>query len=268
MTSSIWRLVRVIRCRWPTGRGRGAGQGDVDRGPRRGGPRARAASSSAARASSICLERLPGLVGAAADRAALLRREVGDPAQDPGQLGLAAEVADPQLLELGGAARRRDRRLGLACDLLDPLEHQHLAGLRHRRGDDIRSQAIAAAAATLSDSAPPGRRGIVSLASHSREHLGGQALALGAEAERRPAPIRARRVPRRRGRPARPAAPGSRRPRPAPAAWRRSSPCSPGPPSARTGSAQPGPRTTVPSSRASAVRMIVPTLPGSPTPCR
>ena len=80
-------------------------------------------------------------------------------------------------------------------------------------GDDNRSQAIAAAAATLSDSAPPGRSGIVTSTSHSREDLGGQALALGAEAERRDAG-RAPRGPRRRARRAPPAAPASRRPGP------------------------------------------------------
>ena len=45
------------------------------------------------------LERLAGLVGRLADRAALLGRELGHPAQEVGQLGLAAQVAHARLLQ-------------------------------------------------------------------------------------------------------------------------------------------------------------------------
>ena len=48
------------------------------------------------------LERAAHLVGLLADGAALLGRQLADGAQRRGQLGLPAEVAHPQLLELGG----------------------------------------------------------------------------------------------------------------------------------------------------------------------
>ncbi len=69
------------------------------------------------------LERLAGAVGAASDRPPLLLGEARDPAQDRGQLGFAAEVADPQLLELGGAPRGLDRGGGLGSYLLDTVKH-------------------------------------------------------------------------------------------------------------------------------------------------
>ena len=69
------------------------------------------------------LERLAGLVGRPPDRAALLRRELGDAAQQVRQLRLAAEVRDPRVLELGGAGRRGDRRGPLRLELLDPVPH-------------------------------------------------------------------------------------------------------------------------------------------------
>ncbi len=58
-----------------------------------------------------------------------------------GQLRLAAEVADPQLLELGGRTGGGDRRLGLGADLGDPLDHcSSLARVRGQSAaaDDIR----------------------------------------------------------------------------------------------------------------------------------
>src|SRR5262249_53604428 len=64
-----------------------------------------------------------GFVGTGPDRAAFLGRQLGDAAQNRGQLRLAAEVADPQLLQLGAAGRGLDRRRGLAPDLLDPIKH-------------------------------------------------------------------------------------------------------------------------------------------------
>ena len=208
---------------------RRAGQGDVD-------PVARQPRSSSARVElggaplEQLLQRLARPVGAAADLAPFLLGQLGDAAQDRRQLGFAAEVADPQLLQLGGARRGLDRGRGLRLDLLDPLEHRSAASCM--AGDDIRSQAIAAAAATLSDSAPPGA-------------AGSSPAARTPPAPRRAAP-RARRRGRgspRRASASRPlAAVGDqRRPRPrrrldlrpAAAAGRRPSPCSPAPPSAR-----------------------------------
>jgi hypothetical protein len=46
------------------------------------------------------LERLPHRVGCLADPSALLRRQLADRAQRGGQLRLAAEVADPDVLQL------------------------------------------------------------------------------------------------------------------------------------------------------------------------
>jgi hypothetical protein len=48
------------------------------------------------------LERLADLVGLLAGRAALLRRQLADRTQRLGQLGLAPQVADAQLLQLRG----------------------------------------------------------------------------------------------------------------------------------------------------------------------
>jgi hypothetical protein len=64
------------------------------------------------------LERLLDLVAALADGTPLLRRQVLDRAQHLRQLGFAAEVPHPQLLELGRRPGGRDRLLGLAADLL------------------------------------------------------------------------------------------------------------------------------------------------------
>ena len=80
------------------------------------------------------LERLAHLVRGLADRAALLRRQVADAAQDAGQLGLAAQVADAQLLERGGLGGGGDGGLRLAAQLVE-------AGGRvsHRRAILVRS---------------------------------------------------------------------------------------------------------------------------------
>jgi hypothetical protein len=48
------------------------------------------------------LQRLPGLVSSLADRPALIVGQISDPTQDPGQLRLAAQITDPQLLQLLG----------------------------------------------------------------------------------------------------------------------------------------------------------------------
>ena len=82
-----------------------------------------AASSSARARLDRGLERLARLVGGAADGAALLRRELGDAAQQVRQLGLAAQEAHPHVLELGRARRLGDRRLPGGAQLADPLVH-------------------------------------------------------------------------------------------------------------------------------------------------
>ena len=96
-------------------RPRGTRQGDVDRA---GGERALQLGSLELRLAGLELApRAPGAPRspADADRPALLGRELRDPAQDRGQLGLAAEVADPQLLERAGVRGGGDRRRGLAA---------------------------------------------------------------------------------------------------------------------------------------------------------
>ena len=190
----------MIRCRWPSRRAGAPGQGDVD--PVVGQPRLELARVELGGPRlELRLERLLGLVGALADRPALLLGQLGDPAQDRGQLRFAAEVADPQLLELGGARRRRRSRPRPRPRISDiRSEASHVAFLA-MAGDDIRSQAIAAAAATLSDSAPPRAQRDRQPRVAALEHLGREALALGAEAERSAAPVEPPRAARRRGRP-------------------------------------------------------------------
>jgi hypothetical protein len=63
--------------------------------------------------SDLLLESLLGLVGAGPDRPALFCRQLADPAQDRGQLRLAPEIPDPQLLERSAVRGGVDRRLGL-----------------------------------------------------------------------------------------------------------------------------------------------------------
>ena len=70
------------------------------------------------------LERLAGGVRRLADGGALLGLELRDLAQHLRQLGLAAEIAHPQLLELSARRGRADRGLGLPAKLLDAVAHQ------------------------------------------------------------------------------------------------------------------------------------------------
>ena len=132
--------------------------------------------------------------------------------------------------------------------------------------DDIRSQAMAAAAATLSDSAPPGRSGIVTSASHSASTSAGRPS--------RSAPRQSVAAPSSASSPSPPWATSAARgagvsSTPARArGWAKIEPMLARTAFGEKGSAQPGPSTTVPPIRASAVRTIAPTLPGSPTPCR
>ncbi len=156
-TSSISRIVRISRLREPTAIGGAPGRVTsiasdaepllqfevVELGP---------ASIDQA------LERHPRLVPGLPDRTALLRGELRYPAQDRGQLGLPAEVADPELFQRRAVPSIRDRGLRLRADLGYAVNHG-LAPIPAR--DDIPCRAIAAAAATLSDSAPPSRSGIV-----------------------------------------------------------------------------------------------------------
>ena len=78
------------------------------------------------------LERLLDLVRLLADRPALLRRQLADRAQRAGQLRLAPEVADPQLLELRGRRLRADRASPSARSCVQ-VRHGRPSYLRPRR---------------------------------------------------------------------------------------------------------------------------------------
>ena len=99
-----------------------AGQGDVDAVGGQPGVELARLELAGARLDEA-LERLARLVGRPAHGPALLGRQLGDAAQEVGQLGLAAEVAHAQLLERGGRVGRRDRALGLGPQLVDALDH-------------------------------------------------------------------------------------------------------------------------------------------------
>ncbi len=183
--SSSSRRVALSTCSAPDRLRRGAGQRHVDAvrapacaraHPRASSPaRAAISASSAWRAWLAALPTAPRCSGAS----------VGDLAQHLRQLGLAAEVAHAQLLERIAARRLRDRRLGLAAQLLDPLDHDAgtLDGLRV-----ISYSATVAAIAAFSDSLAIGMR---ATRSHARRPLGRQAVALGADQQRHGAVARA-----------------------------------------------------------------------------
>ena len=178
------------------------------------------------------------------------------PAKDLGEVGLPPQVADAQLLELGGRRGSADRLGRLLPDLLDALSPHGLPP------DAIRCSAMAAAAATFRDSALS-RTGIVTWTSHgSTTSAAGRPFPLRAEAESRRA-RRARRATRRRAPPARPGAPASLRCPRAPAARRRRHPCWPGRRALRTGRRSQGRGRRCRRPGAFAVRITVPTLPGS-----
>ena len=105
------------------GHGGGPGQGDVDRV---GGQASVELAPLELRAAGVerGLERPARLVGGPADGAPLLGRQLGDAAQQVGQLGLAPEVRDPGGLELGGPAGGRDVGLGPGAQGVDLLDHR------------------------------------------------------------------------------------------------------------------------------------------------
>jgi hypothetical protein len=69
------------------------------------------------------LELLAGLVGRLAGGGALLRRKAGHAAQQVGELGFAAEILDPDVLQLLGRLGPGDGLLRVAQYLFDPLGH-------------------------------------------------------------------------------------------------------------------------------------------------
>ena len=80
-------------------------------------------------------------VGGGPDRSPLIRRQLADPPEDSRQLGLAAQVAHPQVLERRGVRSGGDRRLGLATKCVDSLgdvRHDRPSYLRPRTGRSSR----------------------------------------------------------------------------------------------------------------------------------
>jgi hypothetical protein len=71
------------------------------------------------------LDRPPRLVGALADRAALLRRQLADVAQQVRQLRLAPEEAHPHLFQLGGSGGGGDRGLPFGSQRGDAVGGAH-----------------------------------------------------------------------------------------------------------------------------------------------
>ena len=168
-----------------------------------------------------------------------------DPPQDPGQLGLAPQVANPELLERRGVRRRGDRGLGLAAKLARfwPGHQPWPAILRPSS-----YSATAAAIATLSESGPSGRM-------RDPARLRRRSATAPAAGPRAPPRRRSRPAARPRARPTahrRPAVQrqlGCRSARPGPPEpedARAPIPCSPAPPSGSRDRRSPGPSTTGP----------------------
>ena len=173
------------------------------------------------------LERLAHLVGLLADRAALLGRQLADRAQ---RLRSAPTCA-PGSARAAPPARRPTRRRSTAASAsVRSWARSAMAGhpiVRPRRGRCV------AAIATLSDSAaPPGCAPRSALAarpaarprSAPRQSTSGRRSARRSPSVRSPCALERQRVPAQLA-----------RSRPAPAAARTASPCSPAPPSASTG---------------------------------
>ena len=206
------------------------------------------------------LERLARLVGGAADGAALLGRELGDAAQQVRQLGLAAEVGDPRLLELGrGRPPRRSPPRPAACravicsimrappylDFVERDRRRHRGVERLRVDRDVGGRV--ARGEHVAPAAPRARRRPPACTSPC---LRTSQSGLPACAP-----------------PARPSGPGSS----STEVTRTTGTEKIAPIDARTafgpnGSAVPGPSATLAAPNASAERSTVPTLPGSPTP--
>ena len=161
---------------------RGAGQGHVDRVG--GQARRRARPPRAPRARSRAAPPAPPGPRFRPRRRRRAARPGSSaiPRRIAGQLGLAAQVANPQLLQRGGVAARRRS---------PPRPRARSSSIRSRivsaSGRPCHGRAIsaaapmAAAAATLSDSGPLGASGSSRVASHADGDLRRQALALGAE---------------------------------------------------------------------------------------
>ena len=195
-TSSISRQVCVSRCRRPTGCGGSPGSVTSTRSAIR-----RASSSAPSSSPARC-----AISASSAWRASLAARPTwprcsGGSSATPrsrfGQLGLAPQEAHPQLLELGRRGGRRDRRLGLRPQAVDPLDHAS--------GTLVDSYSATVAAIAAFSESPA--IGMWATASQAPSDRGRQAR----RARRRPraCPRAGRAARRRRRRPARSAAPGS-----------------------------------------------------------
>ena len=156
--SSSSRRVWVSRCRRPTG---WAGVPGSVTSTTSAASRASSSerSSSALRASSAASTPRRAWLAALPTRAALLRRQLGDAAQQLRQLGLAPEVLDAHALELLRGAGAVDGLRGRLLDLLDAVDHRETSYI-----------ATVAAMAALSDSE---RIGMWQTSSHSASTASG-----------------------------------------------------------------------------------------------
>ena len=238
--SSISRVVRAIRCGWPTGRGGAPGRVTSIRSVDQlrlelGGVEplgARLEQRLELLAGACWRRRRPGPVPPAAarrsragSRSARLCGRGSGPAAPPARRELPApSIAAP------ASALISSIRSSIGLGLLHGERRYPLGGDRRRRGDVER----VGTARAQGDRHPRARR------RRAPPRAAPRARRRGRRWRRR----RACRVPRPRGRRKRHAARAWPRPRPAAAAERRSSPCWRAPPSGENGSAQSGPRTT------------------------
>ncbi len=221
-----------------------------------------APSSSPARASISASSAWRAWLAALPTAPRSCRRQLGDPAQQLRQLGLAPEVAHAQLLERvagGGGGRSAPRASALSS--LDPLDHD--AGTLDGRRV-ISYSATVAAIAAFSDSDAIGMRATRSQAATSspgRPSRSAPTSSVDARLACAGGPLqRLARAGDQRDPLARQLADVATRA----SATRRSRPCWRARPSAQWGSAQPGPSATTRRRTRRAERMTVPTLPGIP----
>src|SRR5436309_9500507 len=222
------------------------------------------------------LERPARFVGRAPHARALVRRQLGDAAQQLGQLRPPAEVAHAQLGQLLAGARLRDLRFGVAAQLLHALGHleRTLDDAGAAAGPRASSyRATVAAMAAFSDCTATG---IVAARSQRSTTARGRPSRSAPTSRVRAAGGSASSLPRRAASAGAcaPVSSATRSPGSSSMSTARAIDTAKIEPMlARTalgewGSAQPGPNATHEAPKACAERSTVPTLPGSPTPCK
>ena len=152
--SSISRRVCVIRCRRPAGCGGSPGSVTSIRSSASRASSS-AASSSAVRPPSSSSSASRTSFAALPDRPALLGRQLADRAQRRGQLRLAAEVAHPQLLELGRLAAAAIAASASAADRSIEVSHRRPSYVRARTAPRSRPSPRSASRAVVADGCAP-----------------------------------------------------------------------------------------------------------------